>query len=118
MKILEIIPALSQHRLFLGVDLQDADAYWNEQTMSLSDFEDGEVAYSSECERVRVGILLEGCAQIFKSVGEEFFDEACCEKPPCHFVNSLLDFLLESLFRLNTCGVNKYNLVNFKRKLS
>lgn len=68
MKILEIIPELTRHRLFLGVDLQNAAPYWNEQTMSLSSFEDGETAYSSECDRVRVGILLAGCAQIYTGV--------------------------------------------------
>lgn len=71
MKILDIIPELAQHRLFVGVDLQNADPYWNEQTMSLSSFDDGETAYSSECGSLRVGILLDGCAQIYTGVSGE-----------------------------------------------
>ena len=65
MKILDIIPTLASHPLFAGVDLSDADAYWNEKTMQICEFYNGEIAYSSESDTLRVGILLEGSAQIF-----------------------------------------------------
>lgn len=65
MRILELIPSLASHPLFLGVELASADAFWNEKTMRVCEFSGGQIAYSSESDSLRVGILLEGSAQIY-----------------------------------------------------
>ena len=64
MKILEIIPNIAKHPLFSGVDLTHADRYWNDDSMRICRFAEGDRAYSSESERLCVGILLSGTAQI------------------------------------------------------
>lgn len=64
MRILETYPALARHSLFEGADWREAERYWNEQTVRLQRFREGDTVYSSETEDLRVGILMDGTARI------------------------------------------------------
>ncbi len=64
MTICEIFPNIADHPVFTGVTPRVLNRCFHENTMEIAEFSAGTVAYSSVNEGVRVGVLIDGTAQV------------------------------------------------------
>ncbi len=64
MTVYDIFPNLAAHPIFEGVNPKVLNRFFHESTMEIVAFPAGAVAYSSVNEGVRVGVLIEGSAQV------------------------------------------------------
>ncbi len=71
MKLFELQPLLKKHPLFREADSTLVDRYLNESTMRIDKIGSRDVVYSSNSEKLLVGTLLSGRAQVFTGLSGE-----------------------------------------------